>query len=654
MCISKSKKLYKKSIVNEASEQDVIRYKNYRNCLNRLKRKLKTDYYQNLCTSLKNNTKKLWEIVNHTLGKEKNKSCAVEGLKIGSITYENPMDISNGLASYFANVGLNYSNAITKSTVKITEYLKRLKKNEKSMFLAPTNKYEIAKLIGNLPNKNSSGYDLINNKLLKLIKDEVAKPLETIFNQSIACGIFPDKMKLAEIVPLYKTKSRTEPGNYRPISLLPTISKVLEKIMYKRTYKFLTENNQIYHSQYGFRAGHSCENAIGDLVSHVLKNQQQNKYTASLFLDLSKAFDTLNHDLLLQKLEIYGVRGTALNWFCSYLSGRKLRVKIKSNDGCTINHSKWHDYTHGTPQGSCLGPLLFLVFCNDLRLNLEYLSCIQFADDTTLYYADKSLDVLKCCIEHDLKIIMDWFRANSLTLNVEKTKYLLFAPTNKKKTINLMIDNCIIKPSNHTKFLGVILDDKLEWTHHVKNVLTKMKQNSSLMRLSRNILSKHGLKIVYYAHIYSHMTYCISVWGSMTNVTQMAKLTTQQNNCMRMLEKNLPLLQAYSKYKILRLKKVIDLELCKLGFKVYHDLLPVNLLASLKCDATGTTLLKTHQYNTRRKKEINLPLVTNRNYHRSFLFQGIKRYSSLSNEIKNITDYNRFVNALKEEYCKQN
>ena len=432
------------------------------------------------------------------------------------------------------------------------------------MFLAPTNKYEIEKLISNLPNKNSSGYDLFNNKLLKLIKDEIAKPLEITFNQSIACGIFPDKMKLAEIVPLYKNKSRTEPGNYRPISLLPTISKVLEKIMYKRTYKFLTENNQIYHSQYGLRAGHSCENAIGDLVSHVLKNQQQSKYTAALFLDLSKAFDTLDHELLLQKLEIYGIRGTALNWFCSYLSERKLRVKIKSNDGCTINHSKWYDYTHGTPQGSCLGPLLFLVFCNDLRLNLEYLSCIQFADDTTLYYADKSLDVLKCCLEHDLKIIMDWFRANSLMLNVQKTKYLLFAPNNKKKTINLMIDNCIIKPSNHTKFLGVILDDKLEWTQHVKNVLTKMKQNSSLMRLSRNLLSKHGLKTVYYAHIYSHMTYCISVWRSMINATQMAKLTLQQNNCMRMLDKNMPLSQTYSKYKILRLIKVIDLELCKL------------------------------------------------------------------------------------------
>ena len=159
---------------------------------------------------------------------------------------------------------------------------------------------------------------------------------------------------------------------------------------------------------------------------------------------------------------------------------------------------------------------------------------------------------------------------------------------------------------------------------------------------------------MYYAHIYSHMTYCISVWRSMTNATQMAKLTLQQNNCMHMLDKNMPLSQTYTKYKILKLTNVIDLELCKLGFKIYHDLLPVNLLALLKCDATGTTLAKTHQYNTRRKKEINLPKVTNRNYHRSFLFQGIKRYLSLSNEIKNITNYNRFVNVLKNEYCKQN
>ena len=164
-----------------------------------------------------------------------------------------------------------------------------------------------------------------------------------------------------------------EPGNYRPISLLLTISKILEKILYKRTYDFLNDNNELYHSQYGFRSKHSCENAISDLISQVLKNQQQNKYTAALFLDLSKAFDTLNHDLLLQKLEIYGVRGIALDWFRSYLNGRKMRLKCQTSETKSQTYSEWYQMTHGTPQGSCLGPLLFLIFCNDLRLNLEYM-----------------------------------------------------------------------------------------------------------------------------------------------------------------------------------------------------------------------------------------------------------------------------------------
>ena len=179
-------------------------------------------------------------------------------------------------------------------------------------------------------------------------------------------GIFPEKMKMAEVIPLYKGKSKFEPGNYRPISLLLTMSKTLEKLLYKRPYAFLDNNNQIYHSQYGFRSKHSCENAVGDLVSQILKNQQQNKHTATLFLDLSKAFDTLNHELLLDKLEIYGVLGIALEWFRSYLNGRSMRLKCQAGESKAQTYSDWYQISHGTPQGSCLGPLLFFVFCNDL------------------------------------------------------------------------------------------------------------------------------------------------------------------------------------------------------------------------------------------------------------------------------------------------
>ena len=299
--------MYKQSIHKDCTDSVNEQYKHYRNCLNKLKRQTKLSYYQTLCTNLKNNTKKLWEIINATISKTGNKSCILEKLKVGNITYDSATDIANSLGSYFATVGTKFANAIKPSNIKVSTYTRKIKRNQNSLFLVPTTSIEISNLIGALPNKSSSGFDQINNKLLKTIRVEISKPLEIIFNESLNSGIFPERMKMAEVIPLYKGKSKFEPGNYRPISLLLTMSKILEKLLYKRTCAFLDKNNQIYHSQYGFRSKNSCKNARGDLVSQILKNQQQNKHTAALFLDLLKAFDTLNHELLLNKLEIYGV-----------------------------------------------------------------------------------------------------------------------------------------------------------------------------------------------------------------------------------------------------------------------------------------------------------------------------------------------------------
>ena len=196
-------------------------------------------------------------------------------------------------------------------------------------------------------------------------------------------------MKNAEVIPLYKNKEKDLCINYRPISLLMTMSKLLEKIVYKRTYDFLDTTGQLYSSQYGFRSKHSCENAISELVGQVVKGHNRKEHTAAIFLDLLKAFDALDHSLLLKKLELHGIRGNALCWFTSYLSNRKMRVKYCGEGEST--YLNWKKVTHGTPQGSCLGPLLFLIFCNDLHQNLTYLSCIQFADDTTLYITHKNL-----------------------------------------------------------------------------------------------------------------------------------------------------------------------------------------------------------------------------------------------------------------------
>ena len=647
----KQKKMYMTSIKGGATTADVTKYREYRNVLNRIKRKEKISYYHELCKRLMNNTKKLWEIVNHTVGKTTDKTCILDKLRIGNVTTDNPVQISNELATYFANVGPKYANAIKKPDKNISDYLKKIKRNDKSIFLSPTTPIEIINLISNLPNKSSSGFDQLNNKLLKELRYELATPLCTIFNLSLNTGCFPTKMKYAEIVPLYKSKSKLEASNCLPISLLITISKILEKIIYRRTYEFLDNTNQIYRSQYGFRAKHSCEHAIGELISNIVKNQQNNKFTASLFLDLSKAFDTLDHKLLLSKMEIYGIRGAALHWFETYLSERKLRVKCQASECGTYTYSNWHLTTHGAPQGSCLGPLLFLIFCNDLQLNLTYLSCIQFADDTTLYYSHRDLRVLRCCIENDLTLVMDWFKANSLTLNVQKTNLMLFPPGNRKcHKFEIKLDNIVLKPVHDTKFLGVIIDNELKWKANVQSILMKMKRNFVLMCRGKKLLPPHNLKLIYYGHIYSHMSYCIGIWGSMANNDLLSKIRTEQNKCIRLLCRTDPLKTTYKKYRILKLDDVIDLELKKFGYKLYHNSLPGNLLQELRTDYDGCTLAKQHCYNTRNKKVLNLPRFNKKIYQNSFLVQSIKKFSELPIKLKNIPNIVQFTRQVKKTY----
>ena len=252
---------------------------------------------------------------------------------------------------------------------------------------------------------------------------------------------------------------------------------------------------------------------ISELIGQIVKGHEGQEHTAAIFLDLSKAFDTLNHELLLKKLEIYGIRGIALDLFSSYLKDHSMRVKYQGTSKAT--YSAWQKITHVAPQGSCLGPLLFLIFCNDLNLNLTYLSCIQFADDTTLYYTHKNLRVLQACIDHDLTKLTDWFRANSLTLNINKTNLLLFDYWKRESTtLEIHIDGTIIKSQKNTKFLGVILDNKLQWKDHYEQLKTKINRNYSLLCKNKNLLNVHGMKVLYYAQIYSHLSYCIVLWGS--------------------------------------------------------------------------------------------------------------------------------------------
>ena len=579
------------------------------------------------------------------------KSGAIDYLKIDNIDIYDSKIISEEFAKHFSNVGTKFAKKIIKSNNTFFHYLNNIPLNPSSIFMKPTSHTEIVKLIESLPNKTSKGYDDISNVLLKKLNPTIAIPLEIIFNKSLEEGSFPDEMKQADVIQLHKGKERFIVNNYRPISLLVTISKILEKIVYIRTYNFLCTTNQLYQSQYGFRKGHSCENAICELVGTIAKNREEKKHTVGIFIDLSKAFDTLNHTMLLQKMSRYGIRGTTLNWFRSYLKERTMRVKCSSNTTGGIEYSAYHQLDYGTPQGSCLGPLLFLLYINDLQYSIMYSSAILFADDTTLLQGHKNLKYLKWSMEEDLKHIIDWFRANLLTLNLDKTECILFSAStsNTQLHIELELGEHKITNTTHVKFLGVWIDHKLQWNKHLNTLIMKLKQNTNLLQIGNTFLNKNSKKLVYYAHIYSHITYGLVVWGNMIEKTLKTKLQKCMDKCFQLIVHQPPTPLNYKKEKMLRLTDLMILENAKLSYKLEHNLLPQTLHDMLLSESKNQSLEKKHKYSTRSKGIPYRPTVLTRHYHTSYLFQSIKDYENFCLNLRTINTMNSFIYRLKQK-----
>ena len=650
-CNQKQKLLYKRHLEDPNQKQKMDRYKTYRNKLQQILRKTKENYYKNKCKEYKGNLSKLWKLINKITHKMNDKSSVIEYLKIDNIEYHETRIISEEFAKHFATVGNRYANKIQAPQHSFHHYLKQIPHNQKTMYMKPTTRAEIEKLINKLPNKTSKGHDDISNVLLKRLKPAVCEPLEMIFNKSIEEGVFPDEMKNADVLPLYKSKEKFLVNNYRPISLLVTISKLLEKIVYTRTYGFLCETDQLYQSQYGFRSGHSCENAICELIGSIVKHKEQKQTSIGVFIDLSKAFDTLNHSMLLDKMEKYGIRGPTLDWFRSYLSNRYMRVRCVSNTTGQMTYSTYHKLDYGTPQGSCLGPLLFLIYINDLHQSIEYCNIILFADDTTLIHGHKSLKFLKWMIEEDLKRMTDWFNANQLTINLDKTECILF-PLNtvqsKLEEIQLTINDKHLKSTNCTKFLGTWIDHKLHWKTQTSNLLMKLKQNINLLKVGNKFLTKSSKKIYYYAHIYSHISYGLVVWGNMIDATTKRKIQKCMDTCFNLITHQPANAANYKKEKMLRLDDLVTLENLKLGYKMEHSLLPMTIQNLMKTDSNKKSLVKTHPYPTRSKNVPNLPTAQNKAYHASFLVQSIKDYDRLSTEVREIRTLPIFIRRIKK------
>jgi hypothetical protein len=520
--------------------------------------------------------------------------------------------------------------------------------NQSSLFLTPTTCDEIDKITSKLKSSNTSGDDSISNSLLKNIISSINLPLAHIFNLSLSSGVVPTKLKVAHVTPVFKAGSKHDFTNYRPISILPSISKILEKIMYTRIFNFISKQNILSSNQFGFRPNRLTYMATNELYCKIAQNLDDSLYTVGIFLDLSKAFDTINHNILLSKLNQYGIRGLANDWIKNYLSGRQQRVTFNN----TLSNAT--TISCGVPQGSILGPLLFLLYINDLPLCSKIPHFVLFADDTNILFSHRDPKTLESIINTELKYISNWFKLNKLSLNIKKTNFMSFKNKFSNKSeikFDVMIDGIKITQVETTKFLGLLIDHNLSWTSHTHHVSKIVSKYNGIIRKVRTFLPPDSLTTLYNSLVLPYLSYGTVVWADMNNAN-LNSLFLLQKRVIRTCTNSLWLDHTdplFISLKTLKISDIYKLQLASFMFQFHHNQLPANLIDP---DFFNIDTLS-HDYNTRHARD---PFIKNTKTvlaHNTSMSQGPMLWNSLSTDIKNSPSLASFKYQMKKAFIEQ-
>lgn len=629
--ITKKNNLYKATLKYPENKELKEKYNTYKNTLNKLITKAKKDYFSKQIEKNKNSSKSLWECINRICGKPKPKT-KIDNITLhDGTTINDKKSIANNFNKYFKEVGENFARNIPD-----INYLDNRQPLENSMYLQDTTETEVLKIIQNLKCKKSPGIDGIRAETLKEIKLEIVKPLTFLINLCFKTGCFPQVFKTSVIKPLHKSGSKLSMENYRPVSLLSNISKIIEKLIKSRLCNFLKKYDILSDHQYGFREGRSTEDAILELTSSIYNNLDKKIPTICIFLDLSKAFDTVCHSKLLEKLYNYGVRGPTYKLLKTYLSDRRQYVQLDEI------FSSPETVTFGVPQGTVLGPILFTIYINSMLSLTTVGRIISFADDTAILYTSSTWQLLKETIETDFPKISSWLYLNKLTLNCGKTRYLPFCSyvnsLPKLGPLNVGLNSQIME-SESIKYLGIMIDRHLRWNLQTKQLVTKIRGHIPKFKYLRDFLMLKNLKTLYYSQIESLLSYGIVGWGGV-NECYLNSLQVVQKWVLKIIHHKTVTYPTDLLYKENEIKDIRQLYFQKI------------LLLLFKGKIKLTTREPT--YNTRSKDRIEFPRSEKTIGQRSALYLAPRIYVLLPNEIRNIKNYMTYKKEVQRWIIKEN
>lgn len=572
-----------------------VQYKIWRNKVLKLIKKSKKEQYRALIEENNNKPGSVWKIFKELGATKRNSQNNINSIIIDGQEISDSDNIATVFNKFFVSVAASLQEPVINPDFdRLKSFCNSKISNDTTFTIPPVTFSMVEQLLRTLDTNKATGSDNLGPRLLKISAPYIAESITYIYNESITSSVFPQKWKEAKVTPLFKNGVKDDVNNYRPISVLPVLSKILEKHVHDALMGYLNANSLLHATQSGFRPNHSCETALVGMIDKWLNANDKGSQTGVVMIDFKKAFDLVDHSLLIKKLQHFKFSGNTLNWFSSYLLDRKQKVSVNTA------LSQHETILNGVPQGSILGPLLFLLFINDLPLYTGNVFTDLYADDTTLYCTGNSL----AFIQHKLQVALDnlekWCKSNGMVINISKTKIMLITTKQKRAhldndLLHLTYNSAVLSNTSCDKILGVHIDNNLTWSTHIENISKKITSNIWLLsRIKDYLTEKHRVQF-YKSYIQPHIDYCNIIWGS-THQSNLDRLYKLQKRACRIIknysEQNI--CQSMKELKIQNVYERVFLRKAKFMYKVANSITPsyINDMFQPRADVEDVPFLR--------------------------------------------------------------